>query len=241
MTEPDALPAGPSSDAVSGSPPARPFGLPRIAWLAAGIAVVAQTLCFLLVGVNAGLFFGGVLFATLLIPPMTLTERRFVDRMMIAWVVNDAIALVWMIGIFTSPLTTGQWVLAYIVLFAWSSAMLGVACLVERGLRGNAIVASALVVALALMWLTCPIWLARAMPAHPGLAHRIVSIHPLMAINGAVKEFGLWTERPIAYRKLMTLGQDLPTGLPTSILPATIVHLLLGICCVAASRGAGRR
>jgi hypothetical protein len=215
--------------------------LPRTAWIAAGIAVAAQTLCFLIVGVNAGLFFGGILFAALLIPPMSLTERQLSDRMMIAWVINDAIGLVWMIGIFTSSLTAGQWLLGYIVLFAWSSAILGAVCLIERVVRGNEIVASAIVVVISLIWLTCPIWLARAMPAHPVLSHRIVSVHPLMAVNGAVKEFGLWTERPIAYRKLMTLGQDLPAGLPTSIVPMAVVHLLLGICCAGASRVVGRR
>jgi hypothetical protein len=241
MTEPQALPAEQSRDDVRNVAPNRPFGLPYTAWLGAGITVVVQTLCFLIVGVNAGLFFGGILVATLLIPAISLTERRLSDRMMIAWLINDAIGLVWMIGIFTSPLTAGQWLLGYVVLFAWSSAVLGAVCLIERALRGNAIVASAIVVVMALIWLTCPIWLARAMPEHPALSHRIVSIHPLMAVNGAVKEFGLWTERPIAYRKLMTLGQDLPAGLPASIVPATLAHLLLGMCCVGASRVVGRR
>jgi hypothetical protein len=101
--------------------------------------------------------------------------------------------------------------------------------------------APAIVVLIALAWVSSPVWLARIMPAHPNLTHWIVWIHPLMACNSVVRDFGLWMERPIAYRYLLTLGQDVSAGLPQSVLPSVVFHFVLGIAALGLSRVVGRR
>jgi hypothetical protein len=230
----------------------RRFGLPTTAWLALALAGGMQTLACVLIGVNAGLFFAGIVLAALIVPPMCLTVTRLQDRAMIAWAANDGIGLVWFVAVFASPLTLEQWFRCYVVLFAWTTVLMGMAILAQvcvarliplasQKINGSIVVPPAVVVLIALAWVSCPVWLARIMPAHPNLTHWIVWIHPLMACNSVVHEFGLWMERPIAYRYLLTLGQDVSAGLPQSVLPSFAFHFVLGIAALGLSRIVGKR
>jgi hypothetical protein len=234
------------------APVSRRFGLPLMAWVALGLAGGMQTLAAALIGVNAGLFFAGIVLATLIVPPMCLTESRLPDRAVIAWAANDGIGLVWFVAVFASPLTLEQWFLCYVVLLAWTMLLMGLSVLAQgfldrldsigrRKFSGSIVVAPAIVVLIALAWVSCPVWLAPIMPAHPNLTHWIIWIHPLMACNSVVREFGLWMERPIAYRYLLTLGQDVSAGLPQSVLPSFVFHFVLGIAALGLSRTVGKR
>jgi hypothetical protein len=117
--------------------------------------------------------------------------------------------------------------MCYVILVVWCFALLGIGQIISLLIR-SPIPAAALTVALALLWLTWPIWLARILPDHPDLAAHLVAPHPLFAINGVLKSFGIWTEQPLAYQYLMTLGQDLPYALPQNIGPVAGLHMLLG-------------
>ena len=201
--------------------PVRIIGMPLMAWLGFAASLLLAGICLILVGPTLGLFFGGLGLATTLLPAMSLAGTRWGDRLIVAGGVSDGIALVWLVAVFFSSVTLMQWLLCYLLLIAWCLALVGTASLIAR--FGNEIVTAAIVVVLGMLWLTCPIW------SHgERVASLVVPVHPLFAINGVLQQLGMWTERPIAYRYLLTLGQDVPYELPHSILPCTAVHLLIG-------------
>jgi hypothetical protein len=226
------------------------LGIPMIAWTAMGIAIIAESACYAAVGATLGLFFGGIIFAALLVPPLVLAEERLVDRLLIAAAVCDGIAIVWLITIGT--ITLKQFLFCYILLAAWCAAMMGTATIISgilcgfhlagreytpgtprcnhRGLNGRAIVAAAIVTVIALMWITSPIWFASHL-SHSNSDFYIswfAPPHPLLAINGILANLGIWSERPIAYAYLLNLGQDVPYTLPRSVWPCAGFHLLIG-------------
>jgi hypothetical protein len=86
-----------------------------------------------------------------------------------------------------------------------------------------------------LLWLSWPVWLAAALPQHPWIVRWLTSPHPLLAINGALRDWGIWTQRPIAYQYLLTLGQDVPYELPRSTLLAIVLHGCVGLVLLGAS------
>jgi hypothetical protein len=240
------------------NPPRRWLGLPVMVWVAMILATAAESACYAFVGQNLGLLIGGLVFAALLVPPLSLAEDRLLDRLLVAGSVNDGIAIVWLVAVFTSPITFEQWVLCYAVLIAWCFALVGIASLIRslefarreytpgsprcnhRGLNGDSIPASAIVVLLALLWISSPVWLATVLPTCPTLNAWIVRLHPLMAMNGTLRNMGLWSERPIAYRYLLTLGQDVPYELP-GVTPMVVFHCLICAAGLALSRVLGRR
>ncbi|HEY1628968.1 MAG TPA: hypothetical protein VGF52_03860, partial [Tepidisphaeraceae bacterium] len=65
-------------------PPPRWLGICAAAWGALAISVMAEGACFATLGTTLGLFFGGIIFAALLVPPLVLAQERLVDRLMIA-------------------------------------------------------------------------------------------------------------------------------------------------------------
>lgn len=83
------------------------------------------------------------------------------------------------------------------------------------------VVARALVVIGGLIYLGWPMYLARAWTNGrvSGLLDGLTSYHPLLVMNGLYPELGDWTHRPIAYRYLVNLGQDVPFALPASAWP----------------------
>jgi hypothetical protein len=208
------------------------------------LAILADGACCAATGATLGLFFGGIVFAALLTPPLVLTEERFVDQLLIATAICDGIAIVWLITCVEGTITLRQFLGCYILLAAWCCALMGTATLmaqilcrfhlarrVHRGLNGIPIVASAFTIVVALLWLTWPIWFATHL-SHANSQFYIswfVPPHPLLAINGILANLGVWSERPIAYAYLMNLGQDVPYTLPRSVGPCVVVHFLVGI------------
>jgi hypothetical protein len=75
------------------------------------------------------------------------------------------------------------------------------------------------------------VWLVPNLPESrvDSIVNFLIRFHPLFAVNGVLKQLGDWPHWPIAYRDLTTLGQDIPYSLPTSILPACVVHGVAGI------------
>ena len=222
------------------------LGPPGAAWGALGLSAAAAGACWAASGASLGLLFGGIVFAALLVPPLGLIEERMPGRLFIAAAVNDGIGLVWLIAWMAGSITFVQWMLCYVVLIAWCSALRGLTQLIGSVKVHHSsfiihhsprVPAAAIVVTLALLWITWPIWLS---PHFSSLGRPtvgwLVSTHPLLAINGAVPNLGIWTERPIAYWHLTSLGQDIAYELPRSVLPCAILHLSIGVAALAGSR-----
>ncbi|HVT89214.1 MAG TPA: hypothetical protein VHD56_10210 [Tepidisphaeraceae bacterium] len=245
------------------------LGLTLSAWTGFVLGIASASACWAAVGLNLGLFFGGIIAASLLTPPLTLGEKRLIERYLVAGAVVDGIAVIWLAAVFGQQVTLSQWALCYVILIAWSFALCGLTMLilrtvclfhlarrentpgdprsVDRGLNdksqnpsvnptlSDSTVSSAIVVVLAMLWLSWPIWLSQINTPV------LISAHPLFAINGMLRNFGAWPERPIAYRYLMRLGQDLPYTLPRNIGPMIAVHLLIGAIGLIAGYTAGKR
>src|SRR5450432_1723305 len=143
------------------------LGVVWIAWAAILLGIVAESACYFAVGATLGLFFGGIIFAALLVPPLVLAEERLVDRVMIAAGICDGVAIVWLMPMIQGTITPRQFLFCYVLLAAWCAALLGMAAMiveilslfhlarreytpgdprcVHRGLNGHSIVASAIV------------------------------------------------------------------------------------------------
>lgn len=197
--------------------------------LAAGIALSFAILLYLLTGPTLGLFFGGVVIVTILLPPLSLIERDLPRQGLIASTVCDSVGLVWLIGMLSSETTLLQWFRCYLLLASYSFALWGLICALNS-LRVPAIPASALTVTIGMLWLSWPVWLARFIvrPGNDALVSWLAPPHPLLALNGVLKHLGIWSEHPIAYNHLLNLGQDVAYALPTNVLTPVIVHLIAG-------------
>jgi len=125
-----------------------------------------------------------------------------------------------------ADITIGEWFRSVVVIASWVIALAGVANLLAS-LRITPTIAATFTSIIALAWMTWPVWLSHAMTQT--LVNWLVPAHPLFAINGVLEHLGAWDHSPIAYRYLTILNQDIPFELPKSILPATTVHLMLGV------------
>jgi hypothetical protein len=225
---PDPLPASGREEGISGK-------IVRPLAIALSLSIAISIAALLIVGQTIGLFFAGIVIATTLLPPLSLSSPRFADRLLMAAAVIDGVAVVWLVPVVLSgsSITTVQWLMCYLLLISWGIMLFGAAQLLSK-LSNDPIPAAAVVVALAMAWLTCPIWL-------PAGAEKIVTFHPLFALNGVLKHLGMWTERPIAYRYLFALGQDVSYELPRSIWPCAGAHLLVGLSALGLGRIIGRK
>jgi hypothetical protein len=180
--------------------------------------------------------------ATLLLPPLCLCEETIAARLLVMFGVTDGIGLLVLVCTWGASFSLWNLVQAYVVMLSYTIALLGLANLISGfGKSPTWRVPSAAIATIAgLLWLTWPVWLAAALPAHEQFARWLVAPHPLLTLNGLFREFGIWTQRPVAYQHLMTLGQDLPYQLPLSIWPMVAVHGAVGLLLLGASR-AGRR
>jgi len=148
--------------------------------------------------------------------------------------VTVGIAVVWTIALLQTPDTAGQWALLVLVLAAYAIAMAGVALAAMR-LGLGSVIASAVAMVLGLAWLSWPIWLA---PQFDRLSttfiDRLVAVHPPLVANGVLAAEPPWTHRTLAYH-LTRLNQDIPTALPTSVIPCVALHLAIGGMLMALS------
>jgi hypothetical protein len=177
-----------------------------------------------MIGTNLGLFLGTLLLITLCTPPLVLSVPT-----RLAWIPAASIVLgasiVWLISASAADVTATEWLRCCVVLAAYVAALAGLASLF-RSVGLSPLLASALTVILGLLWLTWPVWLSHWL-TEP-LAAWLVPAHPGFAINAVLKHLGTWDHAPIAYSALTVLDQDVPYHLPRSILPAVVLHALIG-------------
>jgi hypothetical protein len=93
----------------------------------------------------------------------------------------------------------------------------------------------ALVTVLALLWLTWPVWLSRALSGDLGetLVTWLVPAHPLFAINAVLSQFESWDRHPLAYSRLTALNQDVFYRMPAGVLWTTVAHGVVAIVATA--------
>jgi len=205
------------------------------------IACALTTACYLAAGTGLMLYLGGLALAMVLTPPLTLMRESRLEQILAAGSIADGVGVVWLVAMFQSETTFGQWLSAYVLLVACIIAAAGVAVALSRWVMRE-LFASAVVVMIALAWLTWPIWLSGWID-RPSVVRAIdwlVPVHPLLALNGLLAHLGVWGEQRLMYQ-LTSLGQDVPYAFPSTIAPATLAHLLLGgaLLLLARGRGAG--
>lgn len=199
------------------------------------LAILTAALCRAAAGVSLGLFFGGVAFATLLVPPLVGGETSPRLRPLVPAAVSLGVALVWLTGL-GEFLTLGQWLACVAALVAYAFALHGT-CVLLAALGFNASLAGAAVSVAALLWLTWPAWLSHALlgPSGDALAAWLVPAHPLFAINGVLAHFDTWDRHTLAYSRLTVLNQDVFYRLPTGVLPTVLAHGLVAAATLALS------
>lgn len=204
------------------------------------LGICAAALSYQAAGVSLGLPLAGFVFAAVIVPPMCAAETRLLDRLLVSAGANDGIAIVVLLAVLHPAITLVQWLQWYALMISWCAALAGVLSLIRRFIPASA--ASGIVVLLALAWLTWPIWTAAHLrgAAAADVVAALVGPHPLFATNRVMLNLGLWTQQPLAYGTLLSLGQDVPYELPANILPSLLGHLLVGLAGFWLSR-AGRR
>ena len=185
------------------------------------------------VGSNLGLFFGGIIITTILLPALILAEEDLLGRAMALGAVVLPVAGGWLVPVF-GQLEFMSWLASLGVLLVYGLAVGGLACLLERvGL--SALFAAAVVTVAGLLWLSWPIWMAPWLRS-ADVAAWLVAPHPLLTLNGILREWYPvpWAQHVLAY-PLTNLGDDVPYSLPTHIGWAVALHLPMGIGGIAAS------
>lgn len=200
--------------------------LPAAAALA--VSAVAAICCFRAAGATAGLFFGPIAFAVLIVPPMVLTAVRPKTQAIIAAGALAGTAAVWMGALSDPYLGIAHWASCVLVLAAWVVFLWGLAVVLAR-LHLPAPIPVFLVVLIAAAWLTWPIWLSPWLAGRDALVGWLTPAHPLLAIDGALTALGPpWSERPLMYNRLSILNQDVPYELPSSVTWTVLLHGIIG-------------
>jgi hypothetical protein len=215
-----------------------PFALPVSGLL---LSTIAAACCRSAAGISLGLFFGGVAFATLLVPPLVAAEESIRRRLLHAGLVALGVAVVWLTAL-GQRLTFAQWFACAAALAAYVFALAGV-CAVLIAVRVLPVLAAAATTTAGLLWLSWPVWLSHALRGAHGdsLVAWLVPAHPLFAINAVLIHFDTWDRHPLAYGRLTVLNQDVFYALPGGVLGTTLWHALLGGIAVGVTYAIGRR
>jgi hypothetical protein len=202
------------------------------------LAGLLTLLAYAATGATLGLFFAGVVVATLLTPPLVLTESTRLGQLLCAAAIVDGIAVAWLIALAHPSIGLVDWFRAYVVLAGYALALWGLTALIRR-LRLSVPLSAAAVTTLALCWLSWPVWLSPWIAGRERLVGLLTGAHPLLALDSVFRELGApWSERYYMYNVLSVLNQDVAYELPGSVLPAVLLHGLVG---GAALLLAGRR
>jgi hypothetical protein len=210
---------------------ARPFL--RSALPALILSVLSTVAFYVALGPTTGFFFGAVVLATLLTPPLALADASPVRQLIVASAVADGIALACVVALADPSVALADWLRFYVLLLAYVTALWGLAALLVR-LRVAPLFASALVTVAALAWLAWPIWLSPWLAGRPRLVGALTTCHPLLALDGALRHLGPpWSERHLMYNFLSVLNQDVPYELPRAVWPAVALHAGIGVAALA--------
>ena len=201
-------------------------GTALIALASATFGVGAGLACYGAAGNSLGLFFGGVLFAALLVPPLAMAADTWIAGTLNTLAALAGIAWVWAIkGVSESGTTTLEWARCSLVLLVFGASVALLAASL-RALRLGPVFSSAIAVVLGLAWLTWPVWLATQVegPRGPWLAQWLVPAHPLITLNGLLLHLGvIWNEQAVMYN-LTKLGNEVAYDMPRTWIPAVAVH-----------------
>jgi len=186
-----------------------------------------------LIGRNLGIFFAGLVLVSVVTPLLIITEETLLRRMIVVTGVAAAIALVWLSCVFNDTITIGEWLAAAILLLVYAFAAGGLGALVAR-IR----IPPAVVVILAIAWLSWPIWLAPALRGRESaerIVGRLVIVNPTFAIQGALlQSFPTpWAQCRIAYH-LTNIGDDIPYQMPTTIFWCVLLHGIIAVIAMLA-------
>lgn len=196
------------------------------------VSFAAGVVCYMSIGPTIGLFFGAVTIVTLLIPPLVAYEPNCLRQLIVASSVVDGIAAVLLFATADPYVTLLDWVRSYLLLTAFGAAIWGVTFRLTR-LRIMPVFASAISVALALAWLTWPVWLSPWIAGKDRLVAWLVAAHPLFGLDGTLRHLGPpWTERHLMYTRLTVLNQDVFYALPRGVGRAVLFHAFIAIACL---------
>jgi len=188
------------------------------------VSVLISLWCWWATGAGLGLFLGTTLLMAILLPSMVLAADGIGRLAMLAAAVCG-MSLTWLAATQWADVTPLEWIRCTIVLGAMAWGIAGVvSLLVAARLPGS--LAAGLTVVIDLLWLTWPVWLSHAL-TQP-LVNWLVPANPCFAINSVLKHLGTWDRAPLAYNTLTILNQDVAYRLPTTIWPATLLHLVIG-------------
>ncbi len=182
------------------------IALPLVAGGAAGIV------CYLIAGNSLDLFLGGLCFTSILVCPMAAIAGRLPGTLFVSLALTLGMACSWFLPVHERLIAPGQWIMCLLVLWTFLFALSSLVLVMMR-LGLSAIASVTWVQALAIAWLSWPIWLSGILPGVP--LRWCVAVHPLFAINATLTDLGIWTEQQVAYG-LTTMGQDVPYQLPAS-------------------------
>ena len=190
------------------------------------LAAASTVFCYFTTGATLGLFFGGVVIVTILVPFLALGETHSFRRFVAFATVVDTVAIVWLLAL--SRVTFMEWLEAYLLLTCYGFALLGLAILLcEAGI--SSIFASTIVTILALLWLSWPIWLSPWTAGRNNLVAWLSVLHPLLSLDGALLPLGTpWPQAPLMYRYLSNLNQDVIYHPPRNVLWAVMLHAVIG-------------
>ena len=211
--------------------PARRVGfLPFVSF---ALALAAALLCRAAAGALHGMFFGGVVFAAILVPPLVLSERYLKRQAGIAASVWLGLAAGWLAVLLDVDGTGGLWLRASALLAAFVFALWGLTSLLAAARLGST-GAAALATLIALAWLAWPVWLSPALPGHQSLTDALTRPHPLLTLDTPLLRpwSESWTVRRYFYNDLGNLNQDVQFHPPDGIAPAVILHGLIGAACL---------
>jgi hypothetical protein len=200
------------------------------------LAALVTAISYAATGPTTGLFFAGVVFATLIAPPLLAAEESLLAQLLCAAAIVDGIGVVWLVAVADPSISFWDWFRSYVVLASYICALWGLTTLLRR-LRLRGLAASALVIVLSLSWLSWPIWMSPWIAGREALVGWLTPAHPLLALDTVLRALGPpWSERFYMYNHLSVLNQDVVYDLPRGILPAVLLHSGIGAIGVLLGR-----
>lgn len=198
--------------------------------LCAGIPLLlsggAAGLCHWAAGNSLGLYLGMLAVALALSAALTVAEAGW-RRQLVA--LGGGVLGIAIVLLIAGGITVMEWAKVVLVLGAFALSMGGMAAGLARW-RIHPAIAAAAPTLLGALWLTWPVWAAPQLvgEARQTLVARLVSPHPLFAINGALLRAHPepWAQYRLAY-KWTNIGDDIPYHLPHSVLPCVALHGLI--------------
>ncbi|HLL88498.1 MAG TPA: hypothetical protein VK324_04285, partial [Tepidisphaeraceae bacterium] len=185
---------------------------------AAVLCAVSLAVCASVTGWSIGLLFGAAVTLALTVPAVTSLPSN--GRALAAVTCAVLVAAAgWVVAARIG--TASQAAAVAVLLAAFAMALAGITATLART-RMAPPLAAAVVTTLALAWLSWPVWLS----ADAATVDRLVAVHPLLAMNGAMESSEPWTQWPVMYR-LTSLGQDVPYALPRTAWPAVVAHAIV--------------